>query len=134
MIEDTIALIIKDIEKLKEKLKEIKKDIKYEEKIEDDRYEDLKRGAKEMKAQVKDFEDDALRDLTDQESYLKLKEMKMKAEEDIAHANQKLFESLGKLPPKPFDLNVEMEAGPARVQIVPDMRVYVNGKEEKRRA
>jgi len=133
MIEDQISLILQDLEKLKEKLKDIKKDIKYDEKIDDIRYEELKDGLKQMKAQVKDFEEDFMQDLQRDESYQKLRELRMKSEESIAHANQKLFESLAKLPPKPFDMNVDTNEGRMRVQIVPDMRIYLNGKEEKRR-
>jgi len=30
-------------------------------------------------------------------------------------------------------MDVEMEEGPVKVQIMPEMRLYVNGKEEKKR-
>lgn len=133
MIQDQISLMLQDIAKLKEKLKEIKKDLKFEEKIESDQYEELKKALKEMKAQVKDFEEQEMMELRKEESYAKLKELKMKAEEDIALANQKLFEALGKLPPKAFEMNVDFEAGPVRVQVIPDMRIFLNGKEEKKR-
>jgi len=134
MIQDQISLMLQDIAKLKDKLKEIKKDLKEEEKIEDDRYDELKRAFRDLKAQVKDFEEQAMQDLKKDESYLKLRELKMKAEEDIATANQKLFEALAKLPPKAFEMNVDLEAGPVRVQVIPDMRIFLNGKEEKKRA
>ena len=133
MIQDQISLMLQDIAKLKEKLKEIKKDLKFEEKIESDQYEELKKALKEMKAQVKDFEEQEMMELRKEESYAKLKELKMKAEEDIALSNQKLFEALLKLPPKAFEMNVDLEAGPVRVQVIPDMRIFLNGKEEKKR-
>ena len=134
MIQDQIALILRDIEKIKEALKEIKKDIKYEEKIEDPKYDELKAASKDLKQQVKDFEESALQDLKKEESYAKLRELKMKAEEDLALANQKLFKALAQMPPKAFEMNVDMEIGPVRVQVIPDMRIYLNGKEEKKRA
>jgi hypothetical protein len=134
MIQDKISLILIDIQKLKDKLKEIKKDMKADEKIENERYIELKAASKDLKAQVKEFEEDFIRELHEDENYTKLVELKMKAEEDVAHANQKLFESLGELPPKPFDMNVDMENGPVRVQIFPDMRIYLNGREEKKRS
>jgi len=133
MIQDQISLMLQDIAKLKEKLKEIKKDLKFEEKIESDQYEELKKALKEMRAQVKDFEEQEMMELRKEESYAKLKELKMKAEEDIAISNQKLFEALLKLPPKAFEMNVDLEAGPVRVQVIPDMRIFLNGKEEKKR-
>ena len=108
--------------------------MKYDEKIEDVRYIELKAASKEMKAQVKDFEDDFKRDLHDDANYTKLVELKMKAEEGVAHANQKLFEALAQLPPKAFDMNVDMESGPVRVQVLPAMTIYLNGKEEKKRS
>ncbi len=126
--------MIQDIAKLKDKLKEVKKDLKDEEKIEDERYDELKKSFKDLKAQVKEFEEDAMRDLKKDESYGKLRELKMKAEEDIAQASQKLFEALAKLPLKPFEMNVDIEAGPVRVQAIPEMRIFLNGKEEKKRS
>lgn len=134
MIQDQISLILRDIEKLKEKFKEIKKDIKYEEKIEDEKYEELKAASKDLKAQVKAFEEDFLQDLKKDENYGKLRELKVKAEEELATANQKLFEALAKMPPKAFEMNVDLEVGPVRVQVIPDMRIYLNGKEEKKRS
>jgi len=125
--------MLQDIAKHKEKLKEIKKDLKYEEKIESDQYEELKKALKDLRAQVKDFEESEMQDLKKDESYAKLRELKLKTEEDIALANQKLFEALGKLPPKAFEMNVDLEAGPVRVQVIPDMRIFLNGKEEKKR-
>lgn len=133
MIQDQISLMLQEIAKLKEKLKEIKKDIKLEERIESEQYEELKKALKEMKAQVKDFEEQEMAELRKEESYAKLKELKMKAEEDIALANEKLFKAIGQLPPKPFEMNVDLEAGPVRVQVIPDMRIFLNGKEEKKR-
>ena len=59
--------------------------------------------------------------------------MQIKKEEEIAQLNAKLFEVVGELPPKFFQMNVETEEGPVRVQIQPEMRLYLNGKEEKKR-
>lgn len=131
MIQDKISLLIKDINELKDKLKDIKKDMKHSEKNEDEAYVELKKASKEMKAQVKDMEDEWMSELQTDDHYNKLREIRLKAEEDIAHARQDLFECLTKMPQKPFQMNLETESGLIRVQIQPEMKIYLNGKEEK---
>ncbi|MFA6917798.1 MAG: hypothetical protein WC285_03105 [Candidatus Gracilibacteria bacterium] len=133
MIQDQISLILQDIAKLKANLKDVKKEIRDEEKIDTERYVELKKACKEMKAQFKEYEEDELRDLRKDPHYGKLLELQMKAEEDIANARQKLFEALAKMPQKFFEMSLEMGAGPVKVQIVPDMRIFLNGKEEKKK-
>ena len=133
MIEDKIALHLKDLRKLKQELHEIKKDVKDEEKIETEEYLELKRTYKDLKTQVKDLEEKTLLSLAQDTSYQQLKEKQKKKEEEIAQLNAKLFEVVGELPPKFFQMNVETEEGPVRVQIQPEMRLYLNGKEEKKR-
>ena len=104
-----------------------------EEKIDTEEYIDLKKTFKDLKHQVKDLEEQWMLDLLKDEMYVKLKEMRMKKEEEIALENQKLFQHIAQLPPKFFQMNVEMEEGPVRVEVHPEMRVYLNGKEEKKR-
>ncbi len=133
MIEDKIALALKDINKLKLALKDVKKDLKGEEKIDSEEYVDLKKAYKDLKEQVKGFEEKWTQELLQDEQYKQLAEMKMKKEEDVALANQKLFELIAQLPAKPFEMKLEMEEGTVRIQIQPEMRVYLNGREEKRR-
>lgn len=134
MIEDKISLALKQIKKLRQELKDIKKDMKAEEKIDSEEYLELKKTFKDLKHQVKDLEEQWMLELMKDQSYVKLKEMRMKKEEEIALENQKLFQHIAQLPPKFFQMNVEMEDGPVRVEVHPEMRVYLNGKEEKKRA
>lgn len=134
MIEDQLSLALKELRKLKQELAEIKKDIKTEEKNDSDEYKDLKKALKDLKAQVRDYEDKWLQDLLKDQSYQQLKDMKMKKEEEIALTNKKLFDLIAKLPPKFFQMDVQTEEGPIKVQVQPEMRVYLNGKEEKKRA
>jgi len=134
MIEDKISLALKEIAKLKQEFNDIKKDMRAEEKIDTEEYSDLKKTYKDLKHQVKDLEEQWMLDLSKDASYTKLKEMRMKKEEDIALANKKLFGHIAQLPPKFFQMNVELENGPVKVEIHPEMRVYLNGKEEKKRA
>lgn len=131
MIQDKISLLITDISGLKEKLKGIKKDMKHSEKNENEDYIELKKASKEMKAQVKDLEEAWKSELQSDDHYNTLRELRLKAEEDIAHARQGLFECLAKMPQKPFHINLETESGLIRVQIQPEMKIYLNGKEEK---
>ena len=134
MIEDKIALALKELNKHKQELKDLKKDLKAEERIDSEEYLDLKKAYKDLKAQVKDVEEKWQQDLLKDEQYEKLREMKIKKEEEVATLNQKLFELIAELPPKFFQMNVDLEEGPVRVQIQPEMRVYLNGREEKKRA
>ncbi|MDX9971051.1 MAG: hypothetical protein RBS56_04070 [Candidatus Gracilibacteria bacterium] len=133
MIHDQIALLLQDLAKHKERLKDIKKDIKAEEKIENEQYFELKRAHKQMKEQVKEFEDNYLSGLSSDEHYNKLRELKIAEEEDIAKLNENLFKKLAELPPKPFTMEVTLDEMPVKIQVMPDMRLFVNGKEEKKR-
>ena len=133
MIEDKIALAIKDLKKLKDELKEIKKDIKVEERIDEESYVELKKAYKDMKAQVKGFEEKWMQELAKDPAYAQLREMKVKKEEAIAEKNAELFKFIGELPQKLFQISIETENGPVKIQIQPEMRLYFNGKEEKKR-
>lgn len=134
MIQDKIVLALQDLRKLKDELREVKKDLRHEEKIDDEQYGTLLKSAKELKAQVKEFEENWERELLQDEPYKKLREHKMKKEEEIAEKNEELFRFIAQLPQKAFELNLDTEDGPVRVQVQPEMRVYLNGKEEKKRA
>lgn len=134
MIEDKISLALKEIRKLQMELKDIKKDMKEEEKIDTEEYSDLKKTYKDLKHQIKDLEEQWMLQLMKEEMYTKLREMKVKKEEEVAIANKKLFDLIAELPPKFFQMNVELEEGPVRFEVQPEMRVYLNGKEEKKRA
>lgn len=134
MIEDQIALSLKKIKQLKEELKGLRKDMKTEEKVDTDEYEELKKTYKDLKWQVKDLEDQWTLELQKDQTYNQLRELKLKKEEELAKATEKLFEQIGKLPAKAHQWNIEMEEGPVKVQIQPEMRLYVNGVEEKKRA
>ena len=133
MIDDQIKLALQEIKKKKEELRDIKKDIREEEKIDSPEYQDLEKAFKDLKRQVKDFKDQWMLEMQTDEHYNKLREMKISKEEDIADATGKLFELIAKLPQKPVDINMDSEQGPVRVQIMPEMRLYLNGREERRR-
>lgn len=133
MIEDKISLTIQELNKLKEKLKDLKRDIKDEERIDDEPYLQLKDSYKDLRQQIKDFEEQALNDLHKDASYKQLIEMKIKLEEQIAHEKERLMKHLQEMPQKAFQMKVETESGPLIVQIQPEMKIYVNGKEEKTR-
>jgi len=55
------------------------------------------------------------------------------SEEEIADASEKLFEQIDSLPPKFFEMKTEMDEGLVRLQAQPEMKVFLNGREEKRR-
>lgn len=133
MIDDQIKQALLEIKKLKEELRDIKKDIKEEEKIDSPEYQDLDKALKDLKKQVKDFKEQWMLEMQSDENYNKLREIKIAKEEEVADAIGKLFEMISKLPQKPVDMNMDSDQGPVRVQIMPEMRLYLNGREERRR-
>jgi hypothetical protein len=78
MVEDKIAMALKDIARIKEELRGVKKDMKTEEIIEDDQYIELKSACKDLKMQIKSIEDDAAEDLKKDDFYNKLREFRLK--------------------------------------------------------
>jgi len=133
MIDDQIRLALQKIKKLKEEMHDIKKDLKEEEKIDSPEYQDLEKALKDLKKQVKEFKDQWMLEMQSDENYNKLREIKIKKDEEIAEANAELFELIGKLPPKPVEMKMDTEEGPVRIQILPEMKIYLNGREERRR-
>ena len=133
MIHDKINLLLQDVAKHKESLKGLKKDMRQMEVVDNDDYRNLKKTAKDLRMQAKDMEDELEEELHGDDHYNQLRELRMTAEEDLAHVFEKLNQALLTLPPKPFDMNMDTENGPVRVQIQPEMKLYVNGKEEKRK-
>ncbi|HCW32931.1 TPA: hypothetical protein DGH83_05565 [Candidatus Peregrinibacteria bacterium] len=94
----------------------------------------MKKTAKELHGQLKDFEENWKRELLNDEAYQKLRELKIQKEEEVAEEIAKLYQLVEKLPPKMWETKIETEEGQIRLQIQPEMKVYLNGKEEKRRA
>jgi len=133
MIDDQIKQALQEVKKLKDELRDIKKDIREEEKIDSPEYLELERAHKDLKKQVKEFKDQWMLEMQTDEHYNKLREMRLSKEEDIAENNEKLFTMIAKLPLKPADMNLETDQGPVRIQIMPEMRLYLNGREERRR-
>jgi len=134
MIQDRISLILKDLNNLKLELKEIRKTLKNLEKIDSQEYDDIKRAYKDLRKQMKSFEETWQNELLDDQEYVTMREMKEKKEEEIAHANQDLFKLIAELPPKPFQMDLETPDGNIKIQIQPEMTLYLNGREEKKRA
>ncbi len=133
MQEDKIILILQELRKVREGLKEVKKDLKREEKIDDEQYETMKKTVKEMRGQIREFEDNWKAELNKDSDYQKLIEMKVEKEEEAANLVAEMYHLVKKLPPKAWETNMDTEDGPVRVQVQPEMRVYLNGKEEKKR-
>ena len=134
MIHDKISVILKDLAKLKDKLKDTKKDMRKMEKVDRDDFRDLERTVKDLKKQLTDIKDEWEEELQSDDFYNQLRESRLEDEEKIAQLNADLFEALEKAPQKAFSIEVQTEEGPLRVQVQPEMKIYVNGKEEKKRA
>ncbi len=132
MIQDKIQLLLKDVSKLKSALSDIKKDMKKEEKIESEEYVNLKKTIKDLRNDKKVMEDEHIEELHSDDYYNKLREMKIQKEEELAQLSEKLLKSLEELPPKPFEINMETETGPLKIQVKPEMKMYLNGKEYKK--
>ncbi|EKD47632.1 MAG: hypothetical protein ACD_65C00354G0001 [uncultured bacterium] len=134
MIEDQIQLAIIELNKLKFELREIKKEIKEEGKLDTNEYLDLKEAYKDLRGQIKETEENWEKELLEDESYVRLLKDKEAKDEEVAKANAKLFELIGKLPQKPFKMDMKSDEGNVLIQIQPEMRIFLNGREEKRRA
>lgn len=133
MFNDKIKELVAKIKDLKSDLKEIKRDIKIEEKIDSPEFHDLNKAFKDLKRQVKDFTDQWLRELQEEEMYNKLREMKLKKDEEIAELKMELFEEINKSQEfKPAYFSADTTEGIIRIQIMPEMRLYLNGREEKK--
>lgn len=132
MVYDKIQLAIKELQKLEEELKSVKKDIKEEEKIEDEQYGELKKSLKDLKAQVKDYEEQQLGELRKTEFYGKLREMQLKTTEEMALAREKLFALIDQLPLKAFEMDLKDSITLTKIQALPEMRIFLNGKEIKK--
>lgn len=130
---DKITGLLKDIERVKKELKEIKKSIKSEEKVQTAEYEQLKKAFADIKAQIKGLEESWLQGLKENIDYNHMRELKVKKEEELAVANLKLFEVVSTLPKDAVSFNLTTDTGVVTVQILPEMRVYMDGKEEKKR-
>jgi CRISPR/Cas system CSM-associated protein Csm4 (group 5 of RAMP superfamily) len=133
MIDDQIRQALLQMKKLREELRDIKKDMKADEKIDSPEYHDLEKAFKDLRQQVKDFKDQWMNELKGDESYNKLREMRLAKEEEIAESNNDLFVLIAKLPQKPVDINMDGDNGPIRIQIMPEMRLYLNGREERKK-
>ena len=133
MIDDQIKQLLLEMKKLKLELRDIRKDIKFEEKIDTPEYLDLEKTYKDLRKQVKDLKDEWDKELQTDNNYNKLRELRLQKEEDIAEKNEKLWELISKLPPKAVDINLDTEEGPIKISIQPEMRLYLNGREEKKR-
>jgi hypothetical protein len=132
MIDDKITITIQEMAKLTEKLKGIKKHIREEEKIENQDYLELKRTYKDLRSQLKDMEDDHIEQLKSDDTYHSMREERIELEEKLANEGEKLYEFIEKLPKKPFEKKMETEEGFTVVQVMPEMRLYLNGREHRR--
>ena len=134
MIHDKIQMALKEVQKIEEKFKDIKKDMREEEKLDEESYLELKSALKDLRTQVKDREDEHLQALQSDNMYNELRTMKMQAEEELAQAKEKLFKLLAEVPLKPFEMDMSDGDAFMKVQALPEMRLFVNGKEVKKKA
>ncbi len=130
---DDIALVLKDIDKAKKQLKEVKKSIKQESKIENNEYDDLKKKIKILRQDMKQMESDHESDLASDNAFIALKELKMKQEEELANLKAKFNKLIAQMPfpYQQMQLKFESDEGLVNVMMCPQMKLFLNGKEEK---
>ncbi|PKL37013.1 hypothetical protein CVV38_03960 [Candidatus Peregrinibacteria bacterium HGW-Peregrinibacteria-1] len=133
MVDGKILLVLKDLAKHRETLKLVKKEMKKMEKVENEDFEKLRKTVKDLRMQLKDMEDEHRSTLLEDDDYNSLREEQLELEESLAHSLEKLYEYVATLPAKFVQLDLETEMGTMKVQINPEMKVYVNGREEKKR-
>lgn len=131
-VEGQIKMAFTDMIEEKENLKVLKKSIKDYKKNTDIDYVELKKQAKALNKQVKELQDEFEKDLHKDQEFTTLIDLKIKSEEKLANFHLDITKLVAKLPPKPIQLTIESELGKFLANINPEMRFYINGKEEKR--
>jgi hypothetical protein len=116
-------------------LKETGKTIKEMEKgaVETPDYVTLKSKVTELKKELKEMEEEKLEELKkENEDYGKLRILRLKTDEEVAHSREKLEGKLEELPPEPVQLILDLPdvEGETSVCINSKKRLYINGKEE----
>lgn len=128
---EKITVLLQELVKLRVERKEIKKDLKNEEKIEREEYEDLKKTLRDLKTQVKDYEENYTRELAQMPDYQKLKELLVLKEEEIGSKRETLFKELAQMPQKFAKFEVALGDEKAQIELLPALRLFLNGKEER---
>ena len=103
------------------------------EKVEQEDYLTLKQTVKDLKAQLKDIEQEHIEELSENADYGNLRELRLSNEEKLAFKMQELFELIDGLPQKPFRMDVDAESGRIHINILPEMSLYLNGKPERKK-
>lgn len=134
MIDDKIKLSVQALIKARDELNELKKDKKNLEKDIPERLQELKKSKKELSAQVKELQDEHERQLNDDATYQKLREMLVQKEEDIAESKVKLWQLIAQIPQeRNISLDITLDDNRfIKLQTEKDIRVYLNGREEKK--
>ncbi len=130
--ENSIKLCLTDMQRLKMDLKEVKKSIRNEKKNDDKDYKELKKQIKGLSKQAKQMQFEFEKELQGSDDYNALIQLKNSTEEQFAQKYGQLQTLVAKLPHAPIQLSIETELGKMMANINPEMKVYVNGKEEKR--
>ncbi len=128
---ENISLVLKDVDKCKKQLKDVKKEMKTLEKIEDTDYLALQKKIKELREEIKARKEAHEKDLLNDSVYNSLRELKMKKEEEIANHKQKLNSLIAQMPVQQMQLKFESDEGIVNVMMYPQMKLFLNGKEEK---
>lgn len=105
--------------------------IKKMENNESDQYLQLKAAKKDLTKQMKALQDEYLLRLNDDPEYRRARKNRMEIEEDLAHARENFAKFISKLSPEHRRVQVNVNGFGLTIDITPELKVYVNGKEEK---
>jgi DNA repair exonuclease SbcCD ATPase subunit len=128
MIHDKLALALKDLTSLQNDIKDIKREMKEEERNSNEDYLALKSKVKEMAQQVKDMNNEFMANLRTEELYQNLLESKTQKDEEVGKKVEEILKMLDQLPKKHFKMDVDTENGVVKMEVQPEMKLYMNGK------
>lgn len=134
MQQEKITTLLREIMQVQLELKITKKEIRGQEKITEEEFLELEKAARDLRDQVKAYKENYKSELMGDKDYVELLNEKMQLEEKLALQNKDLFAILSGLPPKSVNFKLNLEEGSDHnVDIRSEMRLYINGREEKPR-
>ncbi len=134
MYDDKIKIAIQKLIKIRDEINDFKKDKRKMEKEIPEDLKELMKSLRDLKEQVKDKQDEFTKNLQEETTYQKLREMIVNKEEEIAEAKVQLWQAVSQIPQEKnisMDIKID-EARFIKLQTERDIRVYLNGKEEKK--
>ena len=128
---ETISKFYEAIFNDRRSLEGVKSAIKSFEKNDSGALERLKASRKDITGQIKEIEDEFDSELREDPEYMEQIELKEKLKEKIALSGQGFKKLINTLPKELKEIQLTVNGFGLKIQIMPDMKFFVNGKEDK---